>query len=79
MYDIEDYRDRLRGFYFNLEEKAPGPLVKTTDGVIEEIKKLEENNFQLPENFNPFFEKFCAWEDGNASKRVVEKIWDKQE
>src|SRR5699024_1481186 len=26
VYDIEEYRDKLRGFYFDFEEKAPGPL-----------------------------------------------------
>src|SRR5690606_17324467 len=37
VYDIEEYRDTLRGFYFDLEKKAPGPLVKTTDELITEI------------------------------------------
>lgn len=76
VYDMDDYRDRLRGFYFDFEQKAPGPLVKTTDEVIEEIQKLEENDYRLPENFDEFYETFCAWEDGNASRRVVEKVMD---
>src|SRR5699024_2032703 len=33
-YDIESYRDELRGFYFDFENEAPGPIVKTTDEVI---------------------------------------------
>ena len=77
VYDIEDYRDRLRGFYFKFEEKAPGPLVKTTDEVIKEINKLEESNNRLPENFDEFYETFCSWEDGDATKRVVETVWGK--
>ena len=76
VYDIEDYRDRLRGFYFDFEEKAPGPLVKTTEEVIEEINKLEKNK-RLPRNFDEFYETFCSWEDGNATKRVVETVWGK--
>ena len=76
VYDIEDYRDRLRGFYFDFEEKAPGPLVKTTEEVIEEINKLEKNK-RLPKNFDEFYETFCSWEDGNATKRVVETVWGK--
>ncbi|WAA12129.1 CDP-glycerol glycerophosphotransferase family protein [Fervidibacillus halotolerans] len=74
VYDIEDYRDRLRGFYFDFEKKAPGPLVKTTEEVIGEIRKLEQNGSALPPNFDEFYERFCAWEDGEASKRVAEKI-----
>jgi len=78
VYDIEDYRDRLRGFYFDFEKTAPGPLVKTTEGVIEEIKKMEEANFQLPHNFGVFYERFCSWEDGKASMRVVETVWGRR-
>lgn len=74
VYDIDDYRDRLRGFYFDFEAKAPGPLVKTTAEVIAEIQKLEANGYELPAGFNDFHETFCAWEDGQASKRVVEKV-----
>ena len=77
VYDIEDYRDRLRGFYFDLEKKAPGPLVKTTEEVIQAIKHFEERDFALPENFEEFYQTFCEWEDGQAAKRVVETIWGK--
>lgn len=74
VYDIEDYRDRLRGFYFDFEEKAPGPLVKTTEEVISEIQKFEADGFAVPPNFDEFYNRFCAWEDGQASKRVVDEV-----
>ena len=38
-YDIDSYRDKLRGFYFDFEKEAPGPLVKTTKELIEAIKQ----------------------------------------
>ncbi len=41
VYDLESYRDQLRGFYFDFEKEAPGPLVKTTEEIILEIRKLE--------------------------------------
>src|SRR5690606_7699314 len=41
VFDIEEYRDKLRGFYFNLEKEAPGPLVKTTEQLINVIKRIE--------------------------------------
>ncbi|AUJ23973.1 CDP-glycerol glycerophosphotransferase family protein [Virgibacillus dokdonensis] len=76
VYDIEEYRDTLRGFYFNFEEKAPGPLVKTTDEIIYEIQKLEQNGFNRNENYQEFLERFCYLEDGNATKRVVQKLFE---
>lgn len=76
-YDIEEYRDQLRGFYFDFENEAPGPLVETTEAVIEEIKKLENNGYQLGEDFEGFYQTFCSLEDGKASERVVQHILNK--
>src|SRR5699024_6768720 len=30
-YDLEKYRDQLRGFYIDIEKELPGPLVKTSE------------------------------------------------
>jgi len=73
VYDIEEYRDHLRGFYFDFESKAPGPLVKTTEEIITEIEAIENGEFVFDE---VFYNKFCYLEDGNASKRVVEEIFE---
>ena len=76
VYDIEEYRDSLRGFYFDLEEKAPGPLVKTTKELIQEIQKLEKDGFTPSPEYEEFYKQFCYLEDGQATKRVVEKVFD---
>jgi len=75
VYDIENYRDKLRGFYFEFEQNAPGPLVKTTEGVIEKILEFEQNNFSVPESFEGFYNHFCYLESGISSRRVVEKVF----
>lgn len=69
-YDLDNYRDNLRGFYFDFEEKAPGPLVKTTDRLIHEIKHADSGRFDA----SAFRERFCYLEDGNASQRVMEDV-----
>lgn len=74
VYDIEQYRDQLRGFYFDFEHTAPGPLIKTTIECIDEIMKLENNGYALPENYEEFYKKFCYLETGESSKRVVENV-----
>lgn len=73
VYDIDTYRDKLRGFYFDFEEKAPGPLAKTTDEVIQYIKLAEKE--PLNTKFEEFYNTFCYLEDGEASKRVVEEVF----
>lgn len=71
VYDIDNYRDKLRGFYFDFEKTAPGPLMKTTDEVIANIQALDYNESKM----NAFYDQFCSIEDGEASRRVVEKVF----
>ena len=73
-YDLEKYRDSLRGFYFDFKEDAPGPLVKTSDEVIESIKNIDNISEQYKDKQKEFYNKFCHIDDGNASKHVVERI-----
>jgi CDP-glycerol glycerophosphotransferase len=75
VYDIEEYRDNLRGFYFDFEKEAPGPLVKTTDEVIQAIKEIEKEGFQLSRRFEQFYDQFCYLESGVSTRKVVEKLF----
>ncbi|UOQ94421.1 CDP-glycerol glycerophosphotransferase family protein [Halobacillus shinanisalinarum] len=77
VYDLDEYRDSLRGFYLDLETEAPGPLTKTTNEVITSIKEFENSNYHLGEAFEEFYDRFCSWEDGESSKRVVEEVFKK--
>ncbi|MGD7043302.1 CDP-glycerol glycerophosphotransferase family protein [Jeotgalibacillus proteolyticus] len=74
VYDLEKYKEELRGFYFDFETSAPGPLVTTTDEIIKTIKGLEKqhDNQCISSSFR---EKYCAWEDGHASQRVVNEVF----
>lgn len=75
-YDIESYRDKLRGFYFDLEKKAPGPVVETTEQVLEAIDKYEENGLhEFQEKYNEFYNEYCYLEDGDSSRRAAEQIF----
>src|SRR5699024_10765186 len=78
VYDIEDYRDNLRGFYFDFEKKAPGPLVKESEQLLQEIKKIEYNGFHPSKEFDAFVERFCYLEDGHASKRVANAVFKRE-
>lgn len=72
-YDLEKYRDSLRGFYVDFERTAPGPLVTTTDEVIEELRNMSKRPaLHLMKEFN---ERYCAWEDGRATERVVQEVF----
>lgn len=74
-YDLEEYRDDLRGFYMDLEKEAPGPLVFNTEDIIHTIKNIDIVNNQYKEKYKKFQETYCPLEDGNASKRVVDRVF----
>ena len=76
-YDLDKYRDVLRGFYINMEEELPGPLVFTTDEVIDTIKHMDEITEKYADRYVKFYDKFCGWEDGHSSQRVVETVFEK--
>ncbi|MBP5304835.1 MAG: CDP-glycerol glycerophosphotransferase family protein [Lachnospiraceae bacterium] len=74
-YDLESYRDELRGFYFDFISEAPGPVSKTTEELISDIKKY---GISCPEEFKEkrenFEAKYHTYENGNAAERVIHII-----
>ena len=74
-WDLESYRDELRGFYFDLEADAPGPLLRTTTEVGDALLDLEAVAQKYAPTYERFRERFCGWEDGHAAERVVREVW----
>ncbi|TWD83289.1 CDP-glycerol glycerophosphotransferase [Kribbella amoyensis] len=75
-YDLKDYRDQLRGFYFNLEEEAPGPLVTTTGELTEALAEEEAVGRQHANAYEAFRTRYCHLDDGQASDRLIESIFE---
>lgn len=75
MYDLEKYRDVLRGFYLDIEKDLPGPILKTNDEVLEAIKNIDSVNKDYGTKYEKFYNRFCSIDDGNAAKRVCEKVF----
>ena len=73
-YDLEKYRDVLRGFYIDIEKEVPGPLVYTSEEVVESIKDIDSIREKYQDRYEEFYNRFCGWEDGQASKKVVESV-----
>lgn len=77
-YDLESYRDNIRGFYMDFENEAPGPFVKTTDEIISNIKNSRNIERKYVAKYSQFYNNYCSLEDGKASERVVNILFDKQ-
>ena len=67
--DFTQYRDVERGFYFDIETSAPGPLVDSTEAV---IARLTDGSDEHAAARAEFRRKFCPFDDGHASARVVD-------
>ena len=73
-YDLDYFRDELRGFYFDLAEVAPGPLLRTSDELVAAIGDIDAVSAQHAERYARFRETFCCLEDGRAGERVLDLI-----
>ncbi|WP_031548119.1 bifunctional glycosyltransferase/CDP-glycerol:glycerophosphate glycerophosphotransferase [Salinicoccus luteus] len=74
-YDIEKYREQLRGFYIDMETELPGPLLMTNDAVIDAIENIDQIEEKYRERYEEFYARFCSWDDGRASEKVVEAVF----
>jgi CDP-glycerol glycerophosphotransferase len=69
-YDLERFRDSVRGFYFDFLPEAPAPLVSTA----EELAQALRSPSVLPERYAAFREKYCYLEDGHATDRLLARL-----
>ena len=69
-YDLDQYKDSLRGFYFDFMEEAPGPIVITTEQLVGEILEYDFNKYEA--KYHAFMKKYNHADCGNASKRIVD-------
>lgn len=73
--DMADYRDSVRGVYFDLSEVAPGPVLATQDEVTEAIRNLEADRARHAERYAAWRERFNHHDDGHSAERVVERLF----
>jgi CDP-glycerol glycerophosphotransferase len=73
-YDLADYQNRSRGFYFDFTPVAPGPLLSTSQAVLDALRDLPAVSERHAEAYRRFRERFCHLEDGHASDRVLDRL-----
>lgn len=69
-YDLEDYRDTLRGFNFDFVAEAPGPLLKSSKEVVDAIVDIDRVSKENDQALQKFRKKFCEYEKGNACEQI---------
>ena len=74
-YDLESYRDRLRGFTLDLDRDMPGPVVRDEETLATSLGDLPELRARWARRHADFRDRFCALEDGHASERVLRALF----
>ena len=73
-YDMEEYRDKLRGMYFDIEEMAPGPIVYSSKELEDAIINIERTENETKALRKRFQEKFVPFECSNSSERIFDEV-----
>ena len=74
-YDLAEYRDSLRGFYFDFEAEAPGPLLASSAEVIEAVRDVDSIAASYRDAYQGFAARFCSLDDGKAAARVCDRLF----
>lgn len=72
--DLQRYKD-TRGWLFDFEPTAPGPLVDTTEEVVECLRDLDGLRTRYRAAYDRFRADFLDLEDGHAGRRFVDRVF----
>ncbi|MGW8886724.1 bifunctional glycosyltransferase/CDP-glycerol:glycerophosphate glycerophosphotransferase [Streptomyces sp. NPDC055749] len=73
-YDLEHYRDTVRGFCLDFETRAPGPLLVTTDEVAQALRTTDVLAARHTDAYESFRRDYCDLDDGGAASRVADRL-----
>ena len=69
--DFDDYLAK-RGFYFDFEQLAPGPILRDSSFLRKSLESIDSQKSEYAQRYLAWQIKFNKLEDGQASKRVVD-------
>ena len=72
--DMDDYRDSLRGVYFDLSEVAPGPVLSTQEEVTTAVRELDRAGERYAAAYDAWVARFNHHDDGHSAERVVRRL-----
>ena len=72
--DWDEYTGSGRGVYFDLADKAPGPLCRTRGEVIAALEDLTEGHRMYHEAYSAWRKEFNPWDNPRSSVAVFSRI-----
>lgn len=72
VYDLREYEEDLRGFYFDFVKEAPGPFVMTTEELVNQIMWYKWSRYE--KRYDDFCNKYHTFEKGDAAEKAIREI-----
>ncbi len=72
--DMDDYRDSLRGVYFDLSEVAPGPVLARQDDVVDAIRSMGSSGPEFAGRYRAWQQRFNPHDDGHSAERIIDRL-----
>lgn len=74
MYDLNQYKNEIREFYFDILNEAPGKIVLNDNDLMNAIDTIDNISKEYKDKYSIFCEKYNSKDNGNASKKIIELI-----
>jgi len=75
--DLEHYREQLRGFYFDIDELAPGPVVQQAAELVALVRDRDRVSEQYAGKYAAWQARFNPRDDGHSARRIVARLLDR--
>lgn len=76
-YDMEEYGEKLRGFYIDIAENKPGPIVYTSKELEDAILNIDDVEKETNHFRQKFRKKFLQYESGDSSEKIFNEVMKK--
>jgi CDP-glycerol glycerophosphotransferase len=73
--DLDHYSHVDPRTYLDLADVAPGPIVESTEELIEAVRRSRDGHGSYAEAYEAFYQRFCGAENGRGAETVVEQVW----
>jgi CDP-glycerol glycerophosphotransferase len=77
-YDLDSFREQVRGFYIDYEATVPGPVLRTSEELADALAGLDALQAVHADRYAAFRSRFCEHADGGAAARVVDRVFGEQ-
>ena len=71
MYDLEEYKGELRGFYLDIYKELPGKIYEDESAMLKDVKN-DVYDYSYLETFN---DRFNSEQTGNCAQKVIDIVF----